>query len=97
MVGPERFGVQLEDEVVRRVGDAVDLLQNDVAFRLEIALPEQRVADQIGEDLDRQREVGVEDVGLVAGVVAAGEGIETAAPDLQLQRQLAERCDAQCP
>ena len=42
----------------------------DVPLGLEIALAEQRPADQVGEDVHREREVRVEHVGLVAGGVA---------------------------
>ena len=88
MLGPELGRVQLEDQVVGRVLDPVDLLEDDVALGLEIALAQQRTADEVGEDLDRERQVRVEHVGLIAGVVAAGEGVEAAAPDLELQREL---------
>ena len=94
---PQRLGVELEDEIVRRVGDAVDLFENDVPLGLEIALAEQRPADQVGEDVHRQREVGVEHVGLVAGGVAPGVGVEAAAADLQRERQLVARSAARCP
>src|SRR5215203_3004961 len=88
MLRPEGFGMELEDEIVRRIGDPVDLLQDDVSFRLEIALAQQGMADQIGEDLDCQGQVRVENMSLVAGVVSAGECVEASAADLQLQSEL---------
>ena len=88
MRGAERLGVQLEDEVVGRVVHAVDLLEHHVALEGEVLVAEQRPADQVGEDVDGQRQVGVEDVGLVAGVVAAGVGVEAPAPHLELERDL---------
>ena len=88
MLGPERGGVELEDQIVGRVGHAVDLFQNDVALGLEVARAQQRVPHEIGQDLDRQGKVGVENVTLVAGVVPTGEGVEPAAADLQLEGQL---------
>ena len=83
--------MQLEDQIVRRVGDAVDLFEDHVPLGLEIALAEQRTAHQIGEDVHRERKVLVEHVGLVAGVVAAGEGVEAAAAHLELERELPGR------
>jgi hypothetical protein len=83
------LGVELEDQVIGSVGDAVDLLENHVSFRLQIALAEEGAANQISEDLDRQRQIGVEHVSLIAGVVPAGESIEPATPDLELQSELA--------
>jgi len=52
---PQGLGVELEHEIVRRVGDAVDLFEHDVPLRLEIALAEQRPADQVGENVHRER------------------------------------------
>jgi hypothetical protein len=89
MIRPERLGVKLEHQVIRRVGYAVDLLQDHVPFRFEIALPEERAAYQVGKDLERQRQIGIEHMSLIAGVIPAGEGIETASTDLELQGELA--------
>ena len=88
MLRPERLRMQLEHEVVRRVGDPADLLQNHIALGLQVARAQQRPTHQVGEDLDRQRQIGVEHMSLIAGVVAAGEGIQSPAPDLQPQREL---------
>jgi hypothetical protein len=52
VIGPHHLGVQLEDQIVRSVRDPVDLFENDVAFRLEIALAQQRPPNQVGEDFD---------------------------------------------
>ncbi len=41
-------GVELEDEIVRRVGYAVDLLEYHVPLELEVALAEQRAPHQVG-------------------------------------------------
>ncbi len=71
MIGPERRGMELEDEIVRSVRHPVDLLQDHVPLGLEVALAKQRPADQIGEDVDREGKIGVEHVRLVAGGVAA--------------------------
>ena len=70
MVRPERLGVKLEDKIVGGVCYPVDLLQDHVPFGLEIGLTEERTADEVGEDLDGEGKVGVEHVGLIAGVVA---------------------------
>ena len=89
VAGPEGGRVELEHEIVGRVLHAVDLLQNHVALGLQIALAQEGPAHQVGEDVHRQRQIGVEHVGLVAGGVPPGVGVETAAPDLELQRQVA--------
>ena len=73
---PQRLGVELEDEIVRRVGDAVDLFEHDVPLGLEIALAEQRPADQVGENVHRQAGGPRPGRGLVAGRVAPGVCVE---------------------
>jgi hypothetical protein len=62
--------MDLEDEIVRGVFDPVDFLQHYIPFGFQVALPEERTANQIGEDLDGQGKIGIENMGLVAGVVA---------------------------
>ena len=42
MLWPERLRVQLEHEVVRRVGDPTDLLQNHIALGLQVAGAQER-------------------------------------------------------
>jgi hypothetical protein len=83
--------VELEDEVVRSIRHSVDLLEHHIPLGLEIALAKQGTAYEVGEDLDRQREVGVEDMSLIAGVIPTGEGIEPAPADLELQGELPRR------
>ena len=45
---------------------------------------ERRVADDVGEDVDRQRQVLVEDLDVVAGVFLGGERVELAADRVDL-------------
>jgi hypothetical protein len=80
--------MELEHQVVRSVRDAVDLFQNDIAFGLEVALAQQWAPHQIGKDFDGEGEVRVEYMGLITGVVAPGECIETTAADFQLESEL---------
>ena len=88
MRGPECAGVQLEDQIVRRVLHAADLLEDHVPLEVEVALPEQRAAHQVGQHIDRDRQVGVEDVGLEGGVIAGREGVEGPAAGLELEGDL---------
>ena len=96
MVRPERSGMQLEHEIVGRIGHAVDLLQHHVTLGLEVAFAKEGPANQVGKNLDRQRQVGVEDMGLVAGVIAPGKRVEpTAVPPARARAP--ERSGARCP
>src|SRR5690242_14178556 len=85
---PECPSVELEYKIVRRVGHAVDFFEHDVALRLQITLPKKRPAHQIGQDLQGQRKIGIEDVCLIAGIVSPGEGVESPTSHLQLEGQL---------
>src|SRR5690606_20806446 len=55
----------------------------------KVGLSQERAAHEIGQHLHRERQVGVEHVGLVAGGIATGVGVEAPAPYLERQRQLA--------
>jgi len=57
--------MQLEDEIVRRVIDRVDLLQHDFSFQLQITLSKQRVEYEIGKHVCSDIDVLVEDACLI--------------------------------
>src|SRR5256712_2068690 len=69
----------------------VDLLEHHVAFQLEVALAQQRVTHEVREDVERARQVGVEDACLKRGRVAGGVGVERTAPGLERERDLPRR------
>ena len=73
---PECASVELEYEIVRRVGHAVDFFEHDVPLRLQITLPEKRPAHQIGQDLQRQRKIGIEDVCLSLPSIVDAKGVD---------------------
>src|SRR5206468_8097981 len=76
MILPEALREELVDEVVERVLDHLDLFDDDFLLALDVLGAERRVADDIGEDVDRERQMLVEDLDVVARVLLGGEGVE---------------------
>jgi hypothetical protein len=79
MIGPEPLGEQLVHQVVRRVLHHLDLFEDDLLFLLDVGRIEGGVRDQIGEDVDGDRQVLVEHLHVVARVLLGGERVELAA------------------
>jgi hypothetical protein len=84
MIAPEILREDFVDEIVRRVLDHLDLFEDYLLLALDVVLSEQRIANQIGEDLDRQRQVLVQDLEVVAGVLLRREGVDLAADRIHL-------------
>ncbi len=72
----------LENQVVRRIGDGADLLDDDVLLAQDFVAVEGRLGENIGEDVERQRHVGLEHAGIIGGGFGAGRGVEIAADRL---------------
>ena len=79
MVVPETLGEQLVDQVVGRVLDHLDLFEDDLLLALDVFVQEQRVGDQVRQDLDRQRQMLVEHLQVIAGVFLRRKGVDLAA------------------
>src|SRR5688500_3868050 len=77
--------MQLEDQVVGRVLDHADLLEDHPPLELEILGAEQWAKDQVGDDIGGMLEVLVEHARLIRRVLAGGVGVERAAERLQGQ------------
>ena len=91
MVGPESLREELVDEVVRHVLDHLDLFDHDLLLALDIVGCERRVPYDVGEDVDGEREVFVEDFDVVARVFLGGEGVELAADRVDRLRDVFRR------
>ncbi len=59
MIVPEPFREDLVDQIVGRVLDHLDLFEDHLLFALDVFFGEERIADQIGEDVDRERQMFV--------------------------------------
>jgi hypothetical protein len=59
MIAPEPFREDLVDQIVGRVLDHLDLFEDHLLLALDVFVGEERIADQIGEDVDRERQMFV--------------------------------------
>ena len=82
---------EVEDEVVRLVMSGGDLLQDHVALALELLLIQFRRGEDVGENVQRQRPVLLEDAGIVCGGFHAGGGVDLAAGGFDFLRDGARR------
>ena len=97
VVLPEPLREELVDEVVRRVLDHLDLFDDDLLLALEVLDAERRVADDVGEDVDGERQMLVEHLDVVARVFLGGERVELAADRVDRLRDVLGRCGSSCP
>ena len=85
---PEVLREQLVDEVVRRVLDHLDLFEDHLLLALDLVRRERRTKHDVREQVDRQREVLVEHLDVVAGVFLRGERVELAADGVDCLRDV---------
>ena len=74
----------VEDDVVGRVVGLADLLQDHGALALHLLGLEGRVLQDVGEDVERQRHILLEHLGVIGRALARGIGVEVAADRLDL-------------
>src|ERR1051326_5048735 len=86
MLGAQGLVAEIVHLVVRGILDGVDLLEHYVALELQVVAAKHRVAHQVGEHVERARQVGVEHARLERGGVARGVRVERAAARFQRQR-----------
>ncbi len=79
MVFPEALGEQLVDQIVRRVLDHLDLFEDHLLFPLDIVRAERRIADDVGQDVDSERQMLVEPLDVIARVFLGRERIQLTA------------------
>ena len=97
MAGPVVLGEDLVDEIVGRVLDHLDLFEDHLLLALDVLVGELRMQDDVGQQVDRQRQVLVEHLDVVAGVFLRGEGVELAADRIDLLGDVLGRCGCRCP
>ena len=81
----------VEDEVVRRVLDGTDLLQDDALLALELDLVEGRLGQDVGENVEREIGVLGEEVRVVGRLLGARRRVEVAACGFDFFRNGARR------
>ena len=89
---PERgLGEAVEDDVVGRIVRRADLLQDDMLLALQLILVEFRIHQNVGEDVDRERHVVLQDAREERRRLDARRGIDLAADILDVGRDLPRR------
>jgi len=73
-----------EHEIVRRVVDGADFLNDDVLFARDLVGIEARMGQNVGKNVESQADIGLEDPCIVSGGLDAGAGVEIAADRLDL-------------
>ena len=84
MTVPVGFGEELVHQIVRRVLDHLDLFEDDLLLALDVFRGEHRARDEIRQDVGRERQVLVEHLDVVAGVLLRRESVELAADGIHL-------------
>src|SRR5215207_3296023 len=86
LTGEGRLAEQVEDEVVGRVLDGTDLLEDDVLLAHQLALVEDGIGQDVREDVEAQHDVVLEDSGVIGRVLDRGRRVELASSGLDLLR-----------
>ena len=84
LLGEGRVLQQLVGDLVGAVAGGGDLLQDHLALALELVLGVARDLQDVGQDVEREADVGLERAREVGGGLQAGGGIELAADRLDL-------------
>ena len=84
LVGKGAFLKMIEDDVVRGVVGLADLLQDHGALALHLLRLEGRVLQDVGQDVERQRHILLQHLGVKGRALARGVGVEMAADRLDL-------------
>ena len=79
MALPERLGENLVDEIVGRVLDHLDLFEDDLLLAFDVDLVERGAKDDVRQDVDGKRQMLVEHLDVVAGVLFRRKRVELAA------------------
>ena len=88
VVGEDRVREQFVDEVVGRVVAHVDLFEDDVSLRVDVAGPQRSGPDDLGEDVDREIELVVGNSDVERRHLLCREGVHVAADGLDCVRDL---------
>ncbi len=89
--GKSRGIEEIENEIVGRVLDRADLLQDDLFLALQLVLVEDALGQDIGENVDREPGVAGQHMRVIGGLLDARRGIEVAAGAFDLLGNVARR------
>ena len=75
---------KIENDVVGRIFGRADLLHDHMLLAAELGGIESGIGQDVGQHVQRQRNIGLHHFGVISGVLRAGGGIEVAADRLDL-------------
>ena len=84
MILPEPLREDFVDEVVGRVLDHFDLLDDHFLLALDVLGSERRISNDVGQDVDGERQMLVEHLDVVACVLLRRERVELASDRVDL-------------
>jgi hypothetical protein len=79
LVAEGRLGKAVEDGVVGRVVGGAQFLQDDVLFALQLILVEFRILQDVGQQIEGERHVVLQDADEIGCGFDAGRGVDVAA------------------
>src|SRR5204862_1875768 len=88
MLAPERFVVQLEYEVIRRILHHPDLLEHDFPLEIEIAFSEERLEHKVADDISGDVEMLIEHARLIHRVLTRRVRVERTTKRFELEGNL---------
>ena len=91
MISPEGGHKLLMSDVTRIILVHVDLLEDNVAFRVDLMLPESGTLQHLGQDVHGKRQIGTPQSGPVAGVLLTGESVVPGADGVECLRDGSSR------
>ena len=91
MVLPEALGEQLVDQIVGRILDHLDLFDDHFLLALDVVRGQRRVEDDVGEDVEGERQVLIEHLDVVARVFLGRECVELPADRVDGLRDIFRR------
>ncbi len=87
----------IEDDVVGRVLGLADLLQHHGALARQLLGIEGRVLQDVADDIDGERQVGREDLGVIGRLLAGGIVRLRCPPTASISSAMALADGARCP
>ena len=76
MAGPEAQVEQVVNKIVRGIFGLRDLLEHDLTLAVDLFGVKARFEEQVGEQVNRHHQVLAQNLGVIAGILLAGEGVE---------------------
>ena len=95
--GKSGFGQQAVRDVLGEVVVHRQLLQDDLALVVDVAVAQRRRGEHVTEELDGQRQVLGRHPAVVRGVLLGREGVDVAADPVDRGARCRARCAPRCP